>query len=311
MAEASTASKPAAASKPAGPTKRAGGKKERQSNIEGVLRIRPIKPGETPCLVANEQKGFTISLDGAHYGEDTFSAVLGSKVSQHDVFLTVGQPIIESMMRGERACLFAYGQTGSGKTYSMYGADGGKNPSKLNGSVPTICAELFRKKQELERRNGAIKMTITATLVEVRGDQIVDLIAEPLPGPAGGQPWRKLVDGVVMDAHEEMINGTRHLTDMIERGMSRRTTGANIMHANSSRSHAFLTVYVDKQTGDGEGKVKKERTCMHLIDLAGSEKFAAGDDSAGKNSTTSYFLLPTSYFLLPTSYFLLPTSYWR
>lgn len=34
----------------------------------------------------------------------------------------------------------------------MYGAEGGKNPSKLDGVVPAICAELFRRKQDFERR---------------------------------------------------------------------------------------------------------------------------------------------------------------
>ena len=39
--------------------------------------------------------------------------------------------VVEASLKGKRTCLFAYGQTGSGKTFSMYGAEGGKNPSKV------------------------------------------------------------------------------------------------------------------------------------------------------------------------------------
>ena len=48
------------------------------------------------------------------------------------------------------------------------GAEGGKIPSKLDGVVPSICAELFRRKQDVEKR-GDYKLRLEATLVEVKG----------------------------------------------------------------------------------------------------------------------------------------------
>ena len=50
--------------------------------------------------------------------------------------------------------------------------------------------------------------------------------------------------------------------------MSRRLTGANVTHEHSSRSHAFLTVHVEKETKpDDERPPTKEVTHMHLVDL--------------------------------------------
>ena len=83
---------------------------------------------------------------------DKFTAILGGSSSQAEVFRVCGMPLVHATLAGRRTCLFAYGQTGSGKTFSMYGAEGGKNPSKLDGLVPGICAELFRRKQDMEKR---------------------------------------------------------------------------------------------------------------------------------------------------------------
>ena len=47
----------------------------------------------------------------------------------------------------------------------MYGAEGGKNPSKLDGLVPGICAELFRRKQERAEADGDLRV-----LMVTRGD---------------------------------------------------------------------------------------------------------------------------------------------
>jgi kinesin family protein 11 len=162
----------------------------------------------------------------------------------------------------------------------MYGADGGKNPAKLDGAVPAICAELFRRKTDLEKRRHNVKMTMDATLVEIRGDQIVDLLADPVTegDHRGEQPRPKLVRSELQGAHHEGISSQRALTSLIERGMARRLTGANVTHAHSSRSHAFLTIYILKETKpDDDRPPVREVTHMHLVDLAGSEKFSSND----------------------------------
>ena len=132
-----------------------------KSVISGVLRVRPPKPHEEEYMICSPKKGFTLTVSEDYvYGEDTWAGVLGTACPQHDVFLTIGLPIVEAVMAGRRACLFAYGQTGSGKTFSMYGADGGKNPAKLDGAVPAICAELFRRKTDAEKRRHDIKLAM-------------------------------------------------------------------------------------------------------------------------------------------------------
>jgi hypothetical protein len=188
-----------------------------KTNIEGVVRVRPCKDGEQPYITCNPAKGFTLTVsDEYDYGEETWGAVLGPETPQHDVYLSIGLPIVDAVMAGRQACLFAYGQTGSGKTYSMYGGDGGRNPAKLDGAVPAICQELFRRKIDLEKRRHNVKLNMYATLVEVRGVEIIDLLAAPLAPDT--QPRVKLVNSDVKGAYREHISSQPALTAMIERG---------------------------------------------------------------------------------------------
>ena len=103
------------------------------------------------------------------------------------------------------AAVFAYGQTGSGKTFSMYGAEGGKNPSKLDGLVPGICAELFRRKQELEKRKD-VQLILESTLVEVQGNKVVDLLAQPAAD--GRQPVLRVVGDMVLGSWIEKVRSS-------------------------------------------------------------------------------------------------------
>eukprot|EP00966_Prymnesium_polylepis_P230486 5333447-Prymnesium_polylepis.1 len=77
----------------------------------------------------------------------------------------------------------------------MYGAEGSKNPSKLDGLVPGICAELFRRKQELEKRKD-VQLILESTLVEVQGNKVVDLLSQP--GADGRQPVLRVVGDMVL-----------------------------------------------------------------------------------------------------------------
>lgn len=53
--------------------------------------------------------------------------------------------------------------------------------------------------------------------------------------------------------------------------MSRRMTGTNATHDNSSRSHAFLTLEVEKITAPEDNRpLVIEMTHVHLVDLVRS-----------------------------------------
>lgn len=58
--------------------------------------------------------------------------------------------------------------------------------------------------------------------------------------------------GTALDAlgcHTERVHSSRALTEVIERAMERRVTDANDYHSHSSRSHALLTLKLERRAG--------------------------------------------------------------
>ena len=113
--------------------------------------------------------------------------------------------------------------------------------------------------------------------MEVQGNKVIDLLSEP--SQTGKQPLLRVLGDQVMDAWVEKVHSSRGLTQMIERGMSRRTTQSNAntfttQNVHSSRSHAFLTLVIKRHLLNGSQIVRTESpTTISLVDLAGSEKF--------------------------------------
>lgn len=65
----------------------------------------------------------------------TFDFIAGEDITQEEMFLKLGKPIVDFCLQGYNSTIFAYGQTGSGKTHSIQGKDdgaqnGGKNDQR-------------------------------------------------------------------------------------------------------------------------------------------------------------------------------------
>ena len=103
-----------------------------------AVRVRPSDKESAVFCDPHVSTHIKTEMNPQGYG---FSAVLGQDSTQREAYLECGLPMLEAALDGQRACLFAYGQTGSGKTFSLLGAEGGKNPHKLDGIVPQIVSE--------------------------------------------------------------------------------------------------------------------------------------------------------------------------
>ncbi|GJN14976.1 hypothetical protein PR202_gb01859 [Eleusine coracana subsp. coracana] len=74
---------------------------------------------------------------------------------------------------------------------------------------------------------------------------------------------------VVPDASLHQVKSTSDVLDLMEIGQANRAVGSTALNERSSRSHSILTVHVrglDLKNGS------TSRGCLHLIDLAGSER---------------------------------------
>ena len=130
--------------------------------------------------------GTLLGVQHPQPAEHEFGIVLGPSASQNDAYVTCGAPMLEAALNGHDSLLFAFGANATGKTYSLYGADGGKsqNVSRLDGIVPSVVTDLFKRTLTIEK-GGESKFALSATLVKLQGNHLVDLFADE--GAAAGQ----------------------------------------------------------------------------------------------------------------------------
>ena len=242
-----------------------------------------------------------------------FDAVFGPGSSQSSVYTTAVAPLLGRFLDGYNATVMAYGQTASGKTYTMgtmgsyvlciavCGAwtcascmadpvrcacstcEGDGGPT---GVIPRVTSAMF---EQLEAREGA-QFEVSCSFVEIHNETLHDLLA-PKSDANGGVSIMETSEGELMLCGATMVSvsSAQQLREALARGSTRRATGATNMNAQSSRSHAVFTIYLeqtihhDAVDGDGGAKVEEgadaagveegsKRSKFHLVDLAGSGK---------------------------------------
>jgi hypothetical protein len=109
---------------------------------------------------------------------------------------------------------------------------------------------------------------ISLSFIEIAGDQIHDLL-----NAFTATQLRTASDGSVhaYPVSEPIVRDKEELMAVIQHGINIRLTAATGVHDASSRSHAILKIYInrnDRKGIDGSGKTEGTLT---LVDLAGSE----------------------------------------
>uniref|UniRef100_A0A7S4R8S0 Kinesin motor domain-containing protein n=1 Tax=Ditylum brightwellii TaxID=49249 RepID=A0A7S4R8S0_9STRA len=286
------------------------------TSIQVAVRIRPFLPieaGSKSCVEVlpgphtsldpaadngNLSIGKVIRIGNAQHKSNsfTFDHALSGKVPQSLVFATCVLPLLESCINGYNATTIAYGQTGAGKTYSILGPATSAAMSKEGGAldesigiIPRALRELFVKLSARKRENtDAFDFEVRIQFLELYGEEIRDLL-----GPTTAKPTKLAIrdakhDAEVVGATEVCVTSPQDAMLCLTRGMLRRVTGATAMNAESSRSHAILTVIVEQKTksataettdgaegaaaGGGSSNVEFKKSKFNFVDLAGAER---------------------------------------
>jgi len=114
-----------------------------KERVRVFVRMRPLREAEGEPTIRLDNTGRRMWLserESAVPLQFDFDGVLTSDISQHHVYESVAQPLVEAALNGYSACLMCYGQTGTGKTYTFGGGDclkpsGSSSSSSRAGSV--------------------------------------------------------------------------------------------------------------------------------------------------------------------------------
>jgi len=236
--------------------------------IRVVVRKRPLnrreaRRGELDVVEAVSRRTMLMhetrqKVDLTRYTEThefRFDDVFDHTCDTALVYRHTTRPLVDSVFEGRRATVFAYGQTGSGKTHTMMG--GPTSP----GLYVLAAEDIFSRLRE-DRHS---RLRAVVSFFEIYGGKLFDLLN-------GRRQLRALADAkeavVVKGLSEQAVSSVEAMLRVIEHGNAARSTGSTGANADSSRSHAILSISLcDRRSGKPAGK-------FSFIDLAGSERGA-------------------------------------
>lgn len=232
--------------------------KEVQSNNQDILEMNP----SNQSVAVLEDR---VKLDGiSRYIEKhefRFDRVFDVTSTNHQIYSSCVQELVDTVISGGRATCFAYGQTGSGKTHTML------NPA--DGLNHLGAHDLFQ--QSSIHLPGVI---IYVTFYEIYQNSLYDLLNEKRRVMACED---KNGEVHIVGITEIAVKSLEHLQQIMKDALNTRSTGTTAANSTSSRSHAILQFILRKQNCDTiHGK-------FSFIDLAGSER---GSDRANVDKQT-------------------------
>jgi DNA uptake protein ComE-like DNA-binding protein len=173
-------------------------------------------------------------------------------------------PTLKSLFQGLDVTIFAYGVTGTGKTHTM---KGGLKLSE-RGVIPRLLSGIYRRSRKVAKDSGGeTSVAVTLSYYEIYNDKVYDLFEAPEQRSQAGLPLREK-DGKthVVGLQEVACDDLKDFERLYIEANNNRSTAGTKLNAQSSRSHAILTVKVTQTNGD-----ETLTSQVAAVDLAGSE----------------------------------------
>ncbi|KAG2626294.1 hypothetical protein PVAP13_3KG340200 [Panicum virgatum] len=134
--------------------------------------------------------------------------------------------------------------------------------------------------------SGKTYTMVGVQMVEIYNEQVRDLLSNDIAQRRLGIWSTSQPNGLVVpDASLHPVKSTSDVLDLMEIGQANRAVGSTALNERSSRSHSILTVHVrglDLKNGS------TSRGCLHLIDLAGSERVEKSEVTGDRLKEAQY-----------------------
>ncbi|KAH8314780.1 hypothetical protein KR074_004655 [Drosophila pseudoananassae] len=186
--------------------------------------------------------------------EYNFDHAFKSNSSQEQLYDTLIQPLVEKVLQGYPCTALAYGQTGTGKSYSM-GMAPPKNilqPEQI-GILPRCLNDILARLNS-QQENFKVPIKVSASFIEIYNEKAYDLLSS--------SPHVPMVPSRCQSCTSLILTSQDDLQRLLQLGTGNRKVRATPMNANSSRSHAIVTIHVRNGS---------QHSRMNIVDLAGSE----------------------------------------
>jgi len=255
---------------------------DKEDNHRKIWRVLPKHHSVTQT--APDGKPLTERIKGRNFF--TFDKTFNESVSTSEVYASVAQDIVSSVVTGLNGTIFAYGQTSSGKTYTMQGA-GSIKEGTVGGSgggiVHMAANDIFNNISQSQDRIFLVRVSY----LEIYNEEVRDLLA------SRNSPTLQIREdprrGVFVQSKEEIVTDFTSLLTILFRGENNRQFASTAMNERSSRSHTIFRVTIESRkknierdnTGNSDSEEEESDrgwddgavliSTLNLVDLAGSE----------------------------------------
>ncbi|KAI9353705.1 P-loop containing nucleoside triphosphate hydrolase protein [Obelidium mucronatum] len=193
-----------------------------------------------------------------------FDTVFGMDTEQEAVYGIAVEPLIRKCLDGYNGCIFAYGQTAAGKTHTMQGpnariaeslSDSSDSIHPEIGIISRVVHQLHEHVKEHrgkvdEASGNCLDFVIKVSYLEIYNEGLVDLLVDKnkqedlkIRMESGSTTGKDLY---VQNLSERYISSMKDYFKVLTTGAKNRSVGETNMNAQSSRSHAILTITVDQ-----------------------------------------------------------------
>ncbi|KAJ1455235.1 P-loop containing nucleoside triphosphate hydrolase protein [Pelagophyceae sp. CCMP2097] len=207
-------------------------------NVRVIARIRPEPLAEAhnaPCLFLRGDRACDL-------------------VQRREEVYETARPLVLSATDGYNATIFAYGHTGSGKTFTMTGEPGNA------GITPRAVRDIFETMERAAAEKDALFL-VRVSYVELYNNHFRNLLDIEI---RESKRTGVFLSGPGIEVGVRTEAEVRRLVRHGDRVRAHASTNCN---EHSSRSHAILTIHVQRSE---QGSVQVGK--LHLVDLAGSER---------------------------------------
>lgn len=164
----------------------------------------------------------------------------------------------------------------SGKTHTILGTK--QNP----GVIPRVVDHVFRRcVTEHAGSQTDERYMITVSYMEIYKEHIRDLLDPRAPDDQNLSVHMVGDSFGVPELTKRVVSSKKLLMNLVRKGSQHRMTSATLQNEVSSRSHAVLTLTVEKSEGH---KISVSK--LNIVDLAGSEKYQGTSASASRHEET-------------------------
>jgi len=235
-----------------------------------------VDDGENHVLQLNPPSHVSDSKPTTH----AFDWIVSNTFGQQEFYDLHGHRVVQGVTEGFHGCVFAYGQTGSGKSYTVFGGTGDER-----GLFPRICENLFLA---LEEDHG--EYLVRLSYLEIYKERLRDLLHPAKDDVHNHSLEIRTHPKVGVFVENLTSNCVSNMTDvsrLLRFGHHVRVVGSTHMNDSSSRSHAVVTLNLERTVTLASSAQKvKRRANFHCVDLAGSERYSQVGESKERQAET-------------------------